>query len=451
MQVDDAAVDLGAAAAVADVGVHVVGEVQHRGSARQVHHLALRREQVHAVVEQVGAQPGHEGRVVVGVAARLQQRADGRHLALEGGIGGAALLVAPVRGDAELGVLVHVVGADLHFQGAAFGPDHRGVQRLVVVALGPRDVVVEFARHVRPQRVDHAQRGVAVGHVGHQHAQRADVVQVLEVDVLALHLLPDAVDVLGPAGDLGREAGAGQRRAERGLGLDDVALAVAAALVEQARDALVHVRLQVAEREVLHLPLDLPDAQAVGQRRVDVGGALGQRAALLLRQPGRRAQPHQVPREQDEDHPQVLDDRQQQAPQALGAGALAARAMQRPDLVGLALAVHQHRQRRRQAVDPGDVGDRRGQGLGIDAELVEQHQRRHQLALVGGRQGAHPRQHVGQRLLGGRGDGARRGPLLEAGERRADALHRRRPSRAPARLTVRPPATAAPACARTAA
>ncbi len=40
--------------------------------------------------------------------------------------------------------------------------------------------------------------------------------------------------------------------------------------LEQARDLLVPLRLQVAEREVLQLPLDLPDAEAVGERRVDL-------------------------------------------------------------------------------------------------------------------------------------------------------------------------------------
>ena len=48
----------------------------------------------------------------------------------------APFLVAPVRGHAELGVLVHLVRADLHFERLAFGADHRGVQRPVVVALG---------------------------------------------------------------------------------------------------------------------------------------------------------------------------------------------------------------------------------------------------------------------------------------------------------------------------
>ena len=37
------------------------------------------------------------------------------------------LAVAPMRGHAALGDVVHVLGADLHFDALLFRPDHRGV------------------------------------------------------------------------------------------------------------------------------------------------------------------------------------------------------------------------------------------------------------------------------------------------------------------------------------
>ena len=63
--------------------------------------------------------------------------------------------------------------------------------------------------------------------------------------------------------------------------LCDVALAAAALVVEQARDALVGIRFEVAEREVLEFPFQLPDAEPVGERRVDVARELRQRDALF--------------------------------------------------------------------------------------------------------------------------------------------------------------------------
>ena len=63
--------------------------------------------------------------------------------------------------------------------------------------------------------------------------------------------------------------------------LRHVLLACAALGVQQLGDELVLVRLQVAEREVFELPLDLPDAQPRRQRRVDLHRLAGD-APLVL-------------------------------------------------------------------------------------------------------------------------------------------------------------------------
>src|SRR5690606_28147055 len=94
----------------------------------------------------------------------------------------------------------------------------------------------------------------------------AQVVEFADRHVLLPHLLPDAVDVLGPAGDLRVDALRSQGLVQLRLDLLDVALAAGAVVVEQRRDATVGLGLQVAEREVLQLPLELPDAEPVGQR-----------------------------------------------------------------------------------------------------------------------------------------------------------------------------------------
>ena len=60
----------------------------------------------------------------------------------------------------------------------------------------------------------------------------------------------------------------------------DVALAVGAPLVERSGDAPVLLGLEVAEGEILELPLQLPDAEAVGERGVD--DACLDRAPLAL-------------------------------------------------------------------------------------------------------------------------------------------------------------------------
>ena len=46
----DTAIDLGALATVTDLGVHLVREVQHRRTQRQVQHLATRRQHIYPVL-----------------------------------------------------------------------------------------------------------------------------------------------------------------------------------------------------------------------------------------------------------------------------------------------------------------------------------------------------------------------------------------------------------------
>ena len=51
-EVDDPAVDLGAAATVADVGMHGIGEVQGRGALHQIEQLPARSEDENPIAEQ---------------------------------------------------------------------------------------------------------------------------------------------------------------------------------------------------------------------------------------------------------------------------------------------------------------------------------------------------------------------------------------------------------------
>ncbi len=342
----DAAIDLRATAAVANHGVHLIGEIERRGALRQVQHLVLRAQRIDPVLGQFGIErPGQF--VALPVLGLLQQLAHPGDLAVEGLLRAlAAFLVLPVRGHAQLGLRMHLVGTDLHFNGAPFRTNHGGMQRAIVVGLGPGDVIVELARHRCPQCMHHAQRGIAGGDIVDHYPHRTDVVQLVERQPLLLHLPPDAVDVLRAATDLGLDALRNQLARQHLLDILDVALAGDAGFVDFPSNAPVGLRLQVAERQVLQLPLQLPDAQAVGQWRVDVACQLRQRAALLVVQLVGRAHPRQLPGQQDRHHAQVADDRQQQPAQALAVASGLTAGVQCPHRVGRILAVEQADHRR---------------------------------------------------------------------------------------------------------
>ena len=72
-------------------------------------------------------------------------------------------------------------------------------------------------------RVDDAERRVAVADVVDEQADGVDVVDLAELRALALHLLPDAVDVLRAALEVGLDAGRLELRPELGDGPLDVA------------------------------------------------------------------------------------------------------------------------------------------------------------------------------------------------------------------------------------
>ena len=125
-----------------------------------------------------------------------------------------------------------------------------------------------------------AERRVAVGHGVDQHPRRADVHDLLERELLRLHLAPDAVDVLRPPVDPRLDARRAQLALEPALELLDVALALGAAHLERRGDVPILGGLQIAKREILELPFHLPYAQAVGERGVDLARLDGELAFI---------------------------------------------------------------------------------------------------------------------------------------------------------------------------
>ena len=234
-----------------------------------------------------------------------------------------------MRGDAELGGLVHLARAHLDLERPAFGPDHGRVQRAVAVELRHRDVVLEAAGHRLPQRVDQAERAVAVARALFavaldDDAHRGEVVDLVELAALLRHLVVDGVEVLRAAGDLGRDVDLLELAREHVGGLGDVAFAIGAPLGDHRLDLLVLARVQRLEREILELPLERVDAEAVRERRVDLERLLRLLDLLLLAEVLDRAHVVQPVRELDQDHADVLGHRDDHLAVVLGLRLLAA-------------------------------------------------------------------------------------------------------------------------------
>ena len=298
--------------------MHRVGKVDRRGAPRQGDQAALGREAEHLILEQL--QLGVLQELFRRIA--LGQKLDGAAQPLVGAaLGGepgvdlalhallAGLLVMGVGGDAVLGDLVHLGGADLKLDALALRPDHRGVDRAVIVLLRRRDVVLVAARHHRPAGMDDAERRVALGQGADDHAEADDVGELLEGDRLALHLRPDRERLLQPPFHVSGDAARGEPGGEVVLDALDDAAGLGRKVFEPLGDGGVDFGLQRAEREVFQLVAQLLHAHAAGERRVDVEGLLGDPCPLVVAHEVERAHVVQAIGELHQKHSHVLGHR----------------------------------------------------------------------------------------------------------------------------------------------
>ncbi len=156
------------------------------------------------------------------------------------------------------------------------------------------------------------------------HAHRGQVVDLVELAALAGHLVVDRVEVLRAPGDLGRDVDLVELALENERRLAHVLLAVGPALGDHLLDLLVLARMERPEREVLELPFDRVDAEAMGERRIDLE-RLARLAHLgLLPHVLDRPQVVEPVGELDQDHAEVLRHRDDELAVVLGLGLLAA-------------------------------------------------------------------------------------------------------------------------------
>src|SRR5450830_776663 len=242
-----------------DIAVQMIGEVDWRGAARQLNHPRLWRQYINALIQRGGLEFFHPVAAYFflldhGVGdftfpgQQLAQPGNFFVVLLPRKIGAAAFLVAPVRRYTVFGKVMHFTRADLHFQRAAIFRHHHSMQRLITVRLGPRNVIVELLGNRHPDVMDDAKNGKALLDVVDDHTKRAYVVELGKFQLLAAHLVPDTVNMLGPPRDFRLDIRASEfctqtfdRRGDKGGTLDPL-------FFQHLGDALVGRRLQEAER-----------------------------------------------------------------------------------------------------------------------------------------------------------------------------------------------------------
>ena len=210
---------------------------------------------------------------------------------------------------------MHVLRANLDFNCAILRTDHAGVQRAVVVGLGLSDVVVKFAGNRLKHAVHNPKRGIAILQLRHDHANRANVVELFNRAALTLEFVVDRINVLRATGDFAGYVRLRQCVAQRGFRRVDIGFTLDARFVQITRDAVVFRGLEQAQRKVFKLPFQTPQTQPVREWRKHVHHfarfGLRRFVAACLTRHRRRAQRDQSLGELDENDAHVVDHRQQ--------------------------------------------------------------------------------------------------------------------------------------------
>jgi len=152
-----------------------------------------------------------------------------------------------MRGDPGLGHPIHLPGPDLDFDPLADRPDDGRMQRLVHVGLGPTDVILELVVDGFPHGVDQAQGFVALGKRVQDDAEGDEIIDLLEAEVLGLHLRIDAEKIFAAAQNLGLQVRFLQFAQEGAPDGVDILLALGPGLGNEKFDAGVLFRVQVLE------------------------------------------------------------------------------------------------------------------------------------------------------------------------------------------------------------
>ena len=247
-------------------------------------------------------------------------------------------LVQPVRCHAGFGNHMHLVGAHLELDVHARGANQRGVQRLVAVEFGNRDVVFELAGHWLVHLVQNTEGRVAIGHGGHNDPKAVDVRHLGKAQVLEVHLLIDGVQRFLAPSQAHLHADLGERSIHFSLHfLNQIAPAVAG-FVDRFGQRGVAPGVQVPEGQILQFAIGLVQAQAVGNRGIDFQRLGRDAAPFAARHVRQRAHVVRAVGQLDEDDAHIPRHGQQHFAERLGLVLFAGVEL---ELVQLGEAVHQ--------------------------------------------------------------------------------------------------------------
>ncbi len=313
----DAAIHFSADALMANIGVNGKGKVDWRGPAREGPYFAFWGEDVDFLRKHVDFDRLHKFDRIGEILLPGQQVTQPGKAAV-GGILRRPFLVAPMSGNALFRRAMHVFGANLQLQPLALRPYHGGVERLVHIRLGERDVILEPAWDRFPQGVNDAQAGVTVRNRIGNHSDGQDIVDIFNGGLLPLHFLVNTVEIFRPPHKMALDVHFVQGVFNQRLGPSNQALSRLLSVHELFRQLRIHTRIDIPKGEIFELGFQPGNAKAIGEGGVNIQGFLANPALLVFGQVFQRAQVVQPVGKFDENHANVFGHGQNHLAKAFG-------------------------------------------------------------------------------------------------------------------------------------
>ena len=182
----------------------MIRKINDRRADRQTDRIALRRHNNDILRRNIILDRCNKLLRIVARLLCFQHLTNPRNARIHDRIAFDPLLVFPVRCDTVFRICMHFPCTNLHFKRNALLAEHGGMQRLIAVRLGIRNIILKAVRNRTEHIMNQTEHAVALVDRRHNHAHRIFIVNLINGFVVDIHLFIDAVDTLDAPVDLRR-------------------------------------------------------------------------------------------------------------------------------------------------------------------------------------------------------------------------------------------------------
>ncbi len=167
---------------------------------------------------------------------------------------------------------VHFPCSYLYLHSLPEGVDDCGVQRLIHIGLGQRDIILKTAWHRFPHGMDDTEDLIALLYGTHYDPEGQDIIDLVYIQILAHHLSIDTEKMLVSPLYRGIYVGLLQSLGQGLLDVPNEFFPCLSPLGNPLPNILIDLWLKIEEREILQSRLQPVDTHPSSKRCIDIEG-----------------------------------------------------------------------------------------------------------------------------------------------------------------------------------